>query len=511
MTPKETEAFLKKQIARNEKNILAAIRKLENRVVELSANIEVKADGSIVGPSRSLAQTKTVLKQTNIAFDEIYGGAVESNIAGYSAIDKIVQETAGVTYQGVTVDTLLAQISLDRSYSKSLSNQTQDNLNSIFLDHAINGKTKSALIDAVRGALTGSVDTAGRPMASHAKTISQDGIMEYHAVANDRVLPPNDNDKFKYYGSLIKDSRPWCIDHVGETFTRKEIAEFDNDSWAGKKSGSTMHKRGGYNCQHNWLRIISADDAVVDNKNEFIPAKTIKEAEQYVIDNNLADYADFKGIDVRAANEMNRSLQEHIAEFPELRAAQKFIGTGQAQNKLYKNIRVEKRWLMDKDSYLQEGLTEKDAKIKIASRIKTPRVSPKVNATSWKQRDVGGVAINKTKAKDFNKFTESLENDVKTRWSPENSGSVKALIDHEMGHQLDDLLELGKDDVIKDLFNTKLSDNAIGIDLSRYAETNIDEFIAEGWSEFRNNPQPRFVSKIIGDRINEKYKNFKGN
>jgi len=43
------------------------------------------------------------------------------------------------------------------------------------------------------------------------------------------------------------------------------------------------------------------------------------------------------------------------------------------------------------------------------------------------------------------------------------------------------------------------------IELSEYALEDIGEFIAEGWSEFRNNANPNILSKKIGSIVLKKY------
>ena len=40
-------------------------------------------------------------------------------------------------------------------------------------------------------------------------------------------------------------------------------------------------------------------------------------------------------------------------------------------------------------------------------------------------------------------------------------------------------------------------------ELSEYANANLFEFIAEAWSEYRNNPSPRPLANEVGDRIVE--------
>ena len=70
-------------------------------------------------------------------------------------------------------------------------------------------------------------------------------------IANERKLT-----HFLYKGGLVKESRPFCVEHAGRIFTRADAAKFDQESWKGKIEGvDFLIVAGGYNCQHfiNWL------------------------------------------------------------------------------------------------------------------------------------------------------------------------------------------------------------------------------------------------------------------
>ena len=45
--------------------------------------------------------------------------------------------------------------------------------------------------------------------------------------------------------------------------------------------------------------------------------------------------------------------------------------------------------------------------------------------------------------------------------------------------------------------------------LSEYAAESIDEFIAEAWAEYCNNPNPCETAKKVGERAEEMYKAWK--
>lgn len=61
---------------------------------------------------------------------------------------------------------------------------------------------------------------------------------------------------FLYEGGLVKDSRPFCVEHAGHIYTREDAAQFDEMEWKGKITGVPfLIAAGGYNCQHiiKWL------------------------------------------------------------------------------------------------------------------------------------------------------------------------------------------------------------------------------------------------------------------
>lgn len=100
----------------------------------------------------------------------------------------------------------------------------------------------------------------------------------------------------------------------------------------------------------------------------------------------------------------------------------------------------------------------------------------------------------------------------KTKWHPEGAGTPKGTYDHEVGHQLDHLLGISEDPEFHRYIN-QLEDNDIIENLSRYAaptkgrpiSQDHAEFIAEAWSEYRNNPNPRKHATFIGKLILKRY------
>jgi hypothetical protein len=55
-----------------------------------------------------------------------------------------------------------------------------------------------------------------------------------------------------YYGTIIRDSRDFCVEHVNKVFTEEEARELWQKEWEGKSGNDPFLDRGGYNCRHHW-------------------------------------------------------------------------------------------------------------------------------------------------------------------------------------------------------------------------------------------------------------------
>ena len=81
------------------------------------------------------------------------------------------------------------------------------------------------------------------------------------------------------------------------------------------------------------------------------------------------------------------------------------------------------------------------------------------------------------------------------------------MIDHEFGHEIDRLIGLRIDTDFLKLYGeeTKNGKQYVIDNLSKYANTNTAEFIAEAWSEFLNNEKPRPIAAAVGMLIKKLY------
>jgi SPP1 gp7 family putative phage head morphogenesis protein len=232
---------------------------------------------------------------------------------------------------------------------------------------------------------------------------------------------------------------------------------------------------------------------------KFIPAKTVKEAEQYLVDNDIVDFADFGKItDIALINDWNKALFDTVKEFPELRINQQFTGSQLANiEKLY-NFECEKMRL----SCISKGYTEEESIAAVKRNVK--KLKPNGFAFSNPRDGAKGIAFNEVFEVDAARLMQQI---AETEYWAQGSGTMKYVVDHELGHQLDNLLFLSEEKEIKSLYLKLKRSGTLKQELSGYAsEQKIQDFIAECWAEYRNNPTPRNTAKTVGELIVKRYR-----
>lgn len=117
-----------------------------------------------------------------------------------------------------------------------------------------------------------------------------------------------------------------------------------------------------------------------------------------------------------------------------------------------------------------------------------------------------GITMNNKYFNDYDYVVKDKKEQVEAKWKPIGADSVKGTFDHEFGHQIDAYLNLESDTIIKDVYEELEYTGSFKNKLSGYARTNIKETIAEAWSEYRNNPNPREIALKIGKRVEELWK-----
>lgn len=249
---------------------------------------------------------------------------------------------------------------------------------------------------------------------------------------------------------------------------------------------------------------------------EFIPAKTLKEANAYA-EKYFNLRCSYKGIDVRIANEWNRGVYDMKKEFLEVADKLKFIGTIQERNK---HLREELTPILKDILFGDSNPSDEIVKRKINNQFKKwglHKVNDEVCAKSLSyyenknevdkvfQKYVG-ITINKNRCIKYETLDADLEISTKVKYSPQcEKNRVRGLFDHEFAHQIDHQYGIGGMEEVKNIrfshTNKELTEK-----LCQYAWDNnnpdpCSEMIAEAWAEYRNGENPREIATTIGKII----------
>lgn len=238
----------------------------------------------------------------------------------------------------------------------------------------------------------------------------------------------------------------------------------------------------------------------------------------YLVSNDFVMEADFGRLDIRTANDMCIAIQETMEMFPELDL--RFVGSMQARNE---RLRMQ---LIDlyMPAYRKCNPKVPDAQLLAAVQQRidwelrdfVPKSETIAQSYSFGHSQnpfdnvfaaMSGITINEAYGSDYDYFIGVHKSDVNKGWHPQNCYSPKATVDHELGHQIAGLVNAHEDSEIQNYYNDfmLLDYNGKTRALSGYAGKDIHEFIAESWSEYRNNPQCRDGAKCVAERIIELY------
>lgn len=317
--------------------------------------------------------------------------------------------------------------------------------------------------------------------------------------------------------------------------TSKENAEKATTEISKKRhplfEGNSGKDRVIFNKEHPYFDVPKADREfakenfglpIPEFKNIFTPAKSIKEAELYAKTELGVEYANFKGVRLENANEMNAGLFRTKEKIPNLKV--NGIGQAQAVNKDAKDLislKLRETETFKKYQNISPSWAEKWVKTKQNQWIEPVQSGTFAHSVIFRNVTVDGVLI---ELKQFNGVyinksygvLEKAELDAKivrnsvNKWFTKDATDFSYIMEHEFGHEIDTFLNVKANAEFKSIF---AREHALGIEslterLSKYGATagrNInnrpDEMIAEAWAEFTHSKTPRELSREIGELI----------
>ena len=122
-------------------------------------------------------------------------------------------------------------------------------------ENKFDASKKAQIEEAIRKLHTQyAADRAGNNLRRYASQIAHDSVMQFHGQFTVKKAKESGLNHFTYTGTLVRDSRPFCVNMLNKTLTETEIRDiWNNRPWKGKSPGDPFIVRGGYRCRHTWL------------------------------------------------------------------------------------------------------------------------------------------------------------------------------------------------------------------------------------------------------------------
>jgi hypothetical protein len=282
--------------AQHQELLFKTIQRLEREVVSIASELPTRT-GELYS-TRLAIEIKPKLQQ---AIEELYLKPVQTFIKDYDKIAGVIVASYGklpvpVEFKSITEADLVVIQQLKRlafTNFQNLGNELANTLAGEVYQSTLVGRSFNNMVETIREKINGiyqfsdnkkaqqlveyisnnpdgsQVDTAidelkqtygrtteGDSFVKYASLLVTDSIMGFDGqLAKFRADELGFN-SYLYYGSIIKDSRDFCIKHTGKVYTEEEINQiWANDTKQGRDQGSPFIVRGGYNCRHSWQPI----------------------------------------------------------------------------------------------------------------------------------------------------------------------------------------------------------------------------------------------------------------
>lgn len=231
-----------------ERRLRKALEAVNRRVAEIVPDTKDK-QAALAAALDARAQIAQLLG----AFDAEIDRLVDEYVSAVELARE--QWDLGVEFSATDAALLDAMIQDTASELRSAALAKADEISQVIYTAAVAGTPMGDTIEQVRQLLIGGTDKRGRSLAHYASTIAQTRYMSIFATATRRLAERAGIERYRYDGTLVRDSRPWCRQHVGKVLTIDEIEAWRDKDWEGKAPGDPFVVRGGWNCRHYWTPI----------------------------------------------------------------------------------------------------------------------------------------------------------------------------------------------------------------------------------------------------------------
>jgi len=299
--------------AQHQKLLNDTLRTLETRVIQSVSELPIQ-DGALFN-TRLAIEIRPKLQQ---AIEELYLAKVQTFINDYDKIAGTIVATYGKLpipneFKQITEADLVTIQQLKKiafSQFQNLATEFTNTLAQEIYQSSLVGKPFADVVDTIRSTINGIYQQAdtkkqqelvdfiqkqkiagktntedyktavdelkqtygstvtGANLAVYSGQIVQDALMGFDGQFAKYRADELGLTSYVYYGTVIRDSRDFCVEHVNQVFTEEEARALWQQDWQGKSGSDPFLDRGGYNCRHHW-QPISTDWGTIKEDGTF--------------------------------------------------------------------------------------------------------------------------------------------------------------------------------------------------------------------------------------------------
>lgn len=280
---RESEEALSRMMDLYDRQLFATIQDIEREILRLLRELELGPSGNILKTSANLQRAINAwYAATAFARREI-AELSDRWVSQFDSVADFIQrnmEASGIAVSITAVDNQLigmmrdiAQIDLNSGVNFVYRDLGRELMSETLVGGNFNNLVKTIQAKLSADLLAETITlAAGQSLANVSSRIAHDSLMTLYSSLHLKKANDAGIDRFLYFGSLVKDSRPFCIERAMKIYTRAEIQAWNNMSWKGKIPGvDVMIQRGGYNCRHHFHAVpagITREDLGLDLEQE---------------------------------------------------------------------------------------------------------------------------------------------------------------------------------------------------------------------------------------------------
>jgi hypothetical protein len=284
----------------HQKLLSDSLKQLETRVIQSVSELPIR-DGALFN-TRLAIEIRPKLQQ---AIEELYLAKVQTFIKDYDKVAGTIVATYGklpipIEFKQITEADLVTIQQLKKiafSQFQNLATEFTNTLAQEVYQSTLVGKPFSEVVDTIRSKINGIYQQAddrkrqelvnfaqdqiakgktntedfktavdelkqtygstvtGNNLYSYSSQIVGDALMGFDGQFAKFRADELGLTSYVYYGSIIRDSRDFCVEHANKVFTEEEARELWQNDWQGKSGSDPFIDRGGYNCRHHWQPV----------------------------------------------------------------------------------------------------------------------------------------------------------------------------------------------------------------------------------------------------------------